>query len=204
MKNKNSQIIITLQIVISFVLALFGNKMSELFSLKPLYIILIVIFLLILTIILSFPKQKIVTEKSTISSTIPPNKTLIVPIFFLFGLIVSAILILLFKSLNITAALGFTIYFSDENGYEFYAYLYEILSYLLVAILVYLTRKINLDFQIILISLLGASAGIVVSIFSLKPSDNTPLETFIGGFICCIVIVSLIEFIQIIKLQIKK
>ncbi|MCT3728905.1 hypothetical protein HZQ82_17660 [Elizabethkingia anophelis] len=203
MTNKNSQLIIIPQIIISFLLSVFGNKISELFSLKPAYIIIIVIILLLITILLSLPKQKYIFDQNRINIIITRNKTLIVPLFFLFGCLFSSILINLFDMLKITLALGFTFYVSDDNGQEFYVYVYEILAYIAIAYLIWITRKINLDFKLIIMSLFGGAAGIALSIFTFKPYENSPIETFFGGFITCIVILSIIEFTYQMKLQIK-
>lgn len=204
MTNKNSQIVITFQILISFLLSVFGNKISELFSLKPIYVILIVVLLLLITIVLSIPKQSFKIDTDKIDITISQSKIFIIPIFFLFGSVVSAVLIIIFKAFKVSTSVGFTFYISEENGQEFYIYLYEILSYISVAYLVWFTKRIDLNFKLMLISVFGASTGIAISIFTFDPDKNFPLETFFGGFLTSLLIISIIEFVHLMKLQLKK
>lgn len=162
------------------------------------------IILLFITIILSFPLQNFKLSSDKINITIDQSKIFIIPLFFLFGSLVSAILINVFRAFNISSSFGFTFYISEEKGYEFYVYLYEILSYILVAYLVWFTKKSNLNFKLMFISIFGASTGIAITVITFDPLQNYPLETFFGGILTSILILSLIEFFNLIKLQLRK
>lgn len=202
MDNKNSVSIITIQILLSFILGVFGNKVSELFSIKPLYTIIIVLLLLTATFLISLPKETI--SRIQVKNFILNNIFLTVPLFFSIGFFVSMCIIKLFKSLNITASIGFTFYYNEADGMEFFIYLYEIFAYMVLAFLLWLYRKNNLNLYILSASLLGSTCGISTAILYFKPQDNTSMHTFFGGLFTCIFIISLIDFLNKFKLQVKK
>ena len=114
------------------------------------------------------------------------------------------LVIKLFNLLSITISFGFTFYYNDNEGIETFAYLYEIVCYLILAILVWQYRKLNPDLTRLFISVIGVTTGVATSILYFKGTDdNTPFLTFVGGIIMCLVILSLIEFFYTFKLQRK-
>lgn len=205
MYNKKSSLLIILQILISFVLGVFGNKVSELFDLKPEYIIYLVAFLLFATILISLPKENL----KSIRNIVFKNKVFIFPLFFLYGITIGIFIIKILDLLKISSAIGFVFYMNEEefdkhNGFEFYVYSYELLAYLIVSFTIWLWKKRNLIGPIQLLGLIGASGGITTSILYFKPEFNHSFETFIGGLISCILIIGLFELMDKVSLHVKR
>jgi uncharacterized membrane protein YfcA len=201
MNQRSSSLIISLQLLVAFALGIFGNKVSELINIKPLYTVVIVIFLLLISLLLLIPRE--IFKVNKIQKIINNNKVIIIPLFFFVGFFISMIIIKLFDYLSITTSFGFTYYVNQDDGVETFAFLYEIICYLILAILVWYNRKENLDLRKLFISSIGATSGVATSIMYFKPLDNTPLYTFIGGLIICFLIISVIEFLYNFKLQRK-
>jgi hypothetical protein len=204
MNNTRSSLIIFFQILVSFILGIFGNKVSELVSIKPLYLIIVVIILLGISLLLSIPKEHFILSKSKAQNFIQSNNIILIPFYYSAGFILSMLVIELFNLLSITVSFGFTFYYNENEGIETFAYLYEIVCYLILAILVWHYRKQNPDLTRLFISVIGVTTGVATSILYFKGTDdNTPFLTFVGGIIMCLVILSLIEFFYTFKLQRK-
>lgn len=196
MNSRNFTLLIIFQIIISFLLGVFGNKFSELFSIKPIYIIIILVILLILSVILSIPTSNFKINGFKIWNFIDQNKILIIPIFFIIGLTVSFLLLKAFEQLNGDYGIALLTYLGKANDTEFFIGLYEIITYTILAILVWYSRKLNFNPKLLLISLIGATTGITSSLSYFNPEENDAITTFFGGLLTCIIILSLIEFLH--------
>jgi len=204
MNNTKSSLIIFFQILVSFILGIFGNKVSELVNIKPLYLIIVVIILLGISLLLSIPKEHFILSKSKAQNFIQNNNIILIPFFYSVGFILSMLVIEIFDLLSITVSFGCTLYYNNNEGIETFAYLYEIVCYLILAILVWNYRKQNSDLMRLIISVIGVTTGVSSSILYFKGTDdNTPSLTFVGGIIMCLVILSMIEFFYTFKLQRK-
>jgi hypothetical protein len=174
-----SNILIAIQLILTFALGVFGNKVAELVAVDALTLLVATILIIVLLIILGavisrpprvrwawLPKPRGITQ--LISS--PSKSANILPFALVLGMLLQAI------------ALAISVPFLDISfANEVVAHGYEVLAGLLVLATMLIFRGLRDDFSLMLTYSIGTAIGIATTGLLLRPAENNPLFNY-GGW----------------------
>lgn len=200
--KKNEITIIFLQIVVAFILGIFGNSVADFVKLDPIILILVIVVLILIALFLTLYQNKV-----TISFNFAKVRDIffskissIFPLGIILGLIIEFIVVDIlcryYQEHNNIPYIRIALH-TIENDYAgsgfFGVHIDEIISYVIAVFLLYFTRKYINDNVLFLTYGIGLSMGISSMILYINRDTDDEMYTLLGSLLFISIAISIVN-----------